>query len=618
MSSKEKFDYKHRSSKEDSHKSKYNKDKDRRRKRSKSSSPKRKKHSPSSHSSSSSSTIRQTSKHKREVSRERLQKERRKRKYDSEVDNLKDKELLKRKEYELKKQKEETKRKEEQNKIKEMEKPKEKEMTEEERQQFLRRKRIAMANLVVMLGKEDQKKKEENLAKGELEEDFLAKMEESNDMFNEKKIESPTLEVIKEEETVKELPTKEELKTEISFNNNKIKLPRLPKEFAQARKEQQPKQQPIEQQEKFPNEDPLDAYMKTIEKEATVQDYQVIQILTNQTLQKRYDEITFKDKMEDDDQDTVKIIDESVNPVDSQFDQSKVITLEDILTLKETTMADDNLEDIAVDDEYHHALIQSIKDREVEANVEDKRKAMVIYQEDVNEYLKDEEFEYVEEQWLKLKRAGEKVKELKLVNHAEIKYEDFRKNLYIEPKEISNLTQEQVEQIRHEKGNIKVRGKNTPRPILNWYHCGLNSTILAVLNKLKFDEPFPIQAQAIPCIMSGRDVIGIAETGSGKTMAYVLPMLRHVLDQRPLKEGEGPIGLIMVPTRELAVQIYSEIRQFTKHLGLRVTCAYGGSGIGPQISELRRGSEIVVCTPGRLIDILCLSNGKITNLRRVK
>ena len=118
--------------------------------------------------------------------------------------------------------------------------------------------------------------------------------------------------------------------------------------------------------------------------------------------------------------------------------------------------------------------------------------------------------------------------------------------------------------------------------------------------------------------MSGRDLIGIAETGSGKTLAYILPMLRHVLDQRALKEGEGPIALIMSPTRELAFQIFTEVKSFAKYLNLRVTCAYGGAGIGHQISELRRGSEIVVCTPGRMIDILCLSNGKITNLKRVK
>jgi ATP-dependent RNA helicase DDX46/PRP5 len=117
--------------------------------------------------------------------------------------------------------------------------------------------------------------------------------------------------------------------------------------------------------------------------------------------------------------------------------------------------------------------------------------------------------------------------------------------------------------------------------------------------------------------MSGRDVIGIAETGSGKTLAYILPMIRHILDQRRLEEDEGPVGLVMAPTRELCNQIYLECRLFCASVGLRVACVYGGAGVAGQLSQLKKGAEIVVCTPGRMIDILCLSNGKITNLKRV-
>ncbi|KAK4396307.1 DEAD-box ATP-dependent RNA helicase 42 [Sesamum angolense] len=127
----------------------------------------------------------------------------------------------------------------------------------------------------------------------------------------------------------------------------------------------------------------------------------------------------------------------------------------------------------------------------------------------------------------------------------------------------------------------------------------------------------PIQAQALPIIMSGRDCIGIAKTGSGKTLAFVLPMLRHIKDQPPLMSGDGPIGLIMAPTRELVQQIHSDIKKFAKVMGLSCVPVYGGSGVAQQISELKRGAEIVVCTPGRMIDILCTSGGKITNLRRV-
>ena len=80
---------------------------------------------------------------------------------------------------------------------------------------------------------------------------------------------------------------------------------------------------------------------------------------------------------------------------------------------------------------------------------------------------------------------------------------------------------------------------------------------------MNFDKPTPIQAQAIPCIMSGRDVIGIAKTGSGKTLAFLLPLFRHVLDQPPLEEGDGPIAVIMTPTRELAMQVRSFLQLFS-------------------------------------------------------
>ena len=87
---------------------------------------------------------------------------------------------------------------------------------------------------------------------------------------------------------------------------------------------------------------------------------------------------------------------------------------------------------------------------------------------------------------------------------------------------------------------------------------------------MKYEKPTPIQCQAIPAVMSGRDVIGIAKTGSGKTLAFLLPMFRHIMDQPPLESGQGPIGLIMAPTRELAAQIHTEIRKFKKATGIRV------------------------------------------------
>ncbi|KAK6916851.1 Helicase, C-terminal [Dillenia turbinata] len=209
-----------------------------------------------------------------------------------------------------------------------------------------------------------------------------------------------------------------------------------------------------------------------------------------------------------------------------------------------------------------------------------------------------------------------KAEKLSIVDHSKIDYMSFRKNFYIEVKEISRMTAEEVAAFRKQL-ELKIHGKDVPKPVKTWHQTGLNSKILDTLKKLNYERPMPIQAQALPIIMSGRDCIGIAKTGSGKTLAFVLPMLRHILDQPPLVSGDGPIGLIMAPTRELVQQIHSDIRKFAKVLNLSSVPVYGGSGVAQQISELKRGAEIVVCTPGRMIDILCTSGGKITNLRRV-
>uniref|UniRef100_A0A803NIC1 RNA helicase n=1 Tax=Cannabis sativa TaxID=3483 RepID=A0A803NIC1_CANSA len=202
------------------------------------------------------------------------------------------------------------------------------------------------------------------------------------------------------------------------------------------------------------------------------------------------------------------------------------------------------------------------------------------------------------------------------VDHSKIDYKPFRKNFYIESKEISRMTSEDVAAYRTLL-ELKIHGKYVPKPVKTWHQTGLTSKILDTIKKLGYEKPMSIQAQALPIIMSGRDCIGIAKTGSGKTLAFVLPMLRHIKDQPPVVAGDGPIGLLMAPTRELVQQIHSDIVKFTKALGLTCVPVYGGSGVAQQISKLKRGAEIVVCTPGRMIDILCTSGGKITNLRRV-
>lgn len=213
--------------------------------------------------------------------------------------------------------------------------------------------------------------------------------------------------------------------------------------------------------------------------------------------------------------------------------------------------------------------------------------------------------------------AKKKKKDIGTVNHDKIHYEPFRRNFYSEPIDMQDWTEEDVERLRVEFENIKVRGVDVPKPVQTWAQCGLGVQVLDVIQSLGYTAPTSIQAQAIPSVMSGRDVIGVAKTGSGKTISFLLPMFRHIKDQRPLDALDGPIGLVLSPTRELATQIHKECKPFLKALGLRAVCAYGGAPIKDQIAELKRGAEIVVCTPGRMIDLLAANSGRVTNLKRV-
>ncbi|SNX82562.1 related to RNA helicase [Melanopsichium pennsylvanicum] len=253
-----------------------------------------------------------------------------------------------------------------------------------------------------------------------------------------------------------------------------------------------------------------------------------------------------------------------------------------------------------------------------------KMKAFILGQDDSDVEIQDNEQESDEldkvvatEDLLALAAKKIKKKELATVDHDSIDYEHFRKVFYHPPTEIQDMSEELANQIRLEMDAITVRGKDCPKPLTKWSHCGLPASCLDVIKRLAYAAPTPIQSQAIPAIMSGRDIIGVAKTGSGKTMAFLLPMFRHIKDQRPVEASEGPVGIIMTPTRELAVQIYREMRPFIRALDLRAACVYGGAPISEQIAEMKKTADVVVATPGRLIDLLTANSGRVTNLRRV-
>ncbi|GKS67877.1 hypothetical protein YTPLAS73_14240 [Nitrosarchaeum sp.] len=140
---------------------------------------------------------------------------------------------------------------------------------------------------------------------------------------------------------------------------------------------------------------------------------------------------------------------------------------------------------------------------------------------------------------------------------------------------------------------------------------GLREELLKGIREMGFDEAFPIQEAVIPVLLTGRDVVGQAHTGSGKTAAFALAMLQEIQPKKGIQ------GLVMAPTRELAMQISGEIKKFGKHTGIRVATVYGGQGMGLQLDALDRGVEIVVATPGRLIDHLkrgSIELGDITHI----
>ena len=189
----------------------------------------------------------------------------------------------------------------------------------------------------------------------------------------------------------------------------------------------------------------------------------------------------------------------------------------------------------------------------------------------------------------------------------------FQKNFYRESDVVARRSEAHVEAFR-QLHSITVVGPAIPKPIEAFDEGNFPDYVMSEVRGLGFSSPTPIQAQGWPMAMSGRDMVGIAETGSGKTLAYVLPAIVHINAQPFLKPGEGPVVLVLAPTRELALQIQAEYSKFGQSSRIRSTCVYGGVSRGPQIRELQRGVEIVIATPGRLIDML--EAGK-TNLQRV-
>ncbi|KAI6215108.1 RNA helicase [Aphelenchoides besseyi] len=190
------------------------------------------------------------------------------------------------------------------------------------------------------------------------------------------------------------------------------------------------------------------------------------------------------------------------------------------------------------------------------------------------------------------------------IDHSQLPYGDFVRHCYTEHEDIQRLTPIEVFDLRN-TFDIRVFGNDPLKPCVSFAHFGFNEKLMNRLQRAEFEKPTPIQAQAIPAALSGRDVLGLAATGSGKTLAYVLPAIVHILSQpEQTYKSKGPFVVIVVPTRELALQVYEEARQFGHTFGLQVVCAYGGGNKYEQQKALQNGADICICTPGRLIDLI--------------
>ncbi|XP_050549143.1 probable ATP-dependent RNA helicase DDX43 isoform X2 [Daktulosphaira vitifoliae] len=187
------------------------------------------------------------------------------------------------------------------------------------------------------------------------------------------------------------------------------------------------------------------------------------------------------------------------------------------------------------------------------------------------------------------------------------------KHVYKEHQEVTAMSDEEIEAFRFSKNNIMVKHVNEdnnepiPKPIVHFYHAFKDyPEILEEIKKQNFETPSPVQCQAWPIIMNGHDLIAIAQTGTGKTLAFLLPAFIHLERQAiPRDKRKGPSILVLAPTRELVLQIENEVNKYS-YKGIRAMSIYGGASSGKQKECIRQGVEIVIATPDeadRMLDL---------------
>ncbi|XP_055966597.1 probable ATP-dependent RNA helicase DDX59 [Sorex fumeus] len=184
--------------------------------------------------------------------------------------------------------------------------------------------------------------------------------------------------------------------------------------------------------------------------------------------------------------------------------------------------------------------------------------------------------------------------------------------VYREHPFISSLQEDQVENLKQQLG-IAVQGEDVRRPIIDFEHCGFPEALNHNLKESGYEVPTPIQMQMIPVGLQGRDLLASADTGSGKTAAFLLPVIT-----RALFENETPCALILTPTRELAIQIERQAKELMRGLPrMKTVLLVGGLPLPPQLYRLRQHVKVIIATPGRLLDITKQSSVQLGNIRMV-
>jgi len=184
-----------------------------------------------------------------------------------------------------------------------------------------------------------------------------------------------------------------------------------------------------------------------------------------------------------------------------------------------------------------------------------------------------------------------------------------RMNVFHKHWSIKNLDdmQERDWRILKDEYEISTKGGNVPNPMRNWSESGLPQRLLDLIQREGYTEPTPIQRAAIPIALQNRDLLAVAKTGSGKTMAFLLPLLVYISELPAFNEtskNDGPYAVILAPTRELAQQIEVEAKKFATPLGFTCVSLVGGHAIEEQSYNMRDGAEIIIATPGRLVDCI--------------